>query len=167
LSPTNNALMDRWLAANRPDYYAQLQQGAEDRTLDLFEHRFELRLPREFRSLYKWRNGQRADCYACLLCNYMFSSLERITEAKGMLDGMIGKDFEEPEWWRRSWVPFLDNGNGDHLCLDLAAEDGGEPGQIIIFWHDWEDRSDKYASMEAWLAGLVRSMEEGTLKWSR
>jgi uncharacterized protein (TIGR02996 family) len=156
------ARMDRWLAANRPDYYACLQPGVSARALNEFEERFGLTLPRSFRGLYRWRNGQPRDCFESLQDNRMFSSLEDIAETKEMLDGMIGNDFEDPEWWRRSWVPFLANGGGDHLCLDLAAEDGGEPGQLIAFWHDWEDRSVKYESLDDWLHALVESMEDGT-----
>jgi hypothetical protein len=43
------------------------------------------------------------------------------------------------------------------------ARDFGKPMQLIVFWHDWEDRSVKYESIEAWLGDLVRSMDEGTL----
>ena len=59
----------------------------------------------------------------------------------------------------RSWIPFLANGGGDHLCVDLSAEDGGVPGQLIAFWHDWEKHSVAFPSMKAWLTDLVESME--------
>lgn len=155
---------DRWLAMNRPDYYARLQPGATDAVLDAFESHFSLRLPEAFRLFYKWRNGQDAHCNASFEDNRMFSSLEEIAETKDLLDGMIGYDFDDPRWWRRGWVPFLSNGSGDHLCLDLTAEDGGMAGQLRPFWHDWEDRSVKYASFEEWLRELVESMEQGTLE---
>ena len=44
------------LAANRPAFYASLQQGVPDANLDLFEQRFSLQLPAAFRALYKWKN---------------------------------------------------------------------------------------------------------------
>ena len=94
----------------------------------------------------------------------MFSSLAALTETKELFDGMIGEDFEDPRWWRRGWIPFLSNGGGDHLCLDLAAKDSGQPGQLLVFWHDAEERLVKYASFEAWLRQLVEAMENGTLK---
>jgi cell wall assembly regulator SMI1 len=156
--------MDRWLAANRSEYYAQLQRGVSDNTLDDFENRFGLKMPEAFRLLYQWRNGQRADRFDSFQDNRMFASLEDIVETKEMLDAMIGADFDDPTWWRRGWVPFLANGAGDHLCVDLTAENGGRPGQIITFWHDWEDRSVKYDSFAAWLEALVESMEDGTLE---
>ena len=81
-----------------------------------------------------------------------------------MLDGMIGYDFDDPKWWRRGWIPFLANGGGDHLCVDLTAEDGGKPGQLIAFWHDDETRDVEFPSLAAWLRDLVESMENGTLE---
>jgi cell wall assembly regulator SMI1 len=156
--------MDLWLKTNRPDYYARLQTGVLDGWLDEFETRFGLTLPAEFRELYNWRNGQEPTCSASLQRNLMFSSLEDVAASKDLLDGMIDTDFEDPRWWRRQWVPFLSNGGGDHLCLDLAALDGGTPGQLITFYHDNARRPIRFPGVAAWLKDLVQSMENGTLK---
>ena len=83
--------------------------------------------------LYQWRNGQRLDCFASLEYNRMFMPLEDAASTKRLLDGMIGKDFERPNWWRKEWVPFLSNGGGDYLCLDLSTADGDIPPQVITF----------------------------------
>ena len=45
-----------------------------------------------------------------------------------------------------------------------GGEDGGEPGQLVAFWHDWEVRSVKSPSFEVWLRQLADSMEDGTLE---
>jgi len=149
--------LDGYLARCRPDYYYQLQPGVRDQVLDAFQTQLRSELPPLFRLLYKWRNGQNTNCSANLIDNWMFSPLEEVISTKEMLDGMIGTDFEEPDWWSRGWVPFLSNGGGDHLCLDLAAEFGGIPGQLISFWHDWANRSVKFANMETWLLAVVKS----------
>ena len=143
------------LLANRPGYYVKLPAGVTDAELDLFEQRFSLQLPAAFRALYKWKNGQPASCSESLHGNRMFSPLEAVTETKELLDGMIGFDFEDERWWRRGWIPFLSNGGGDHLCLDIEGQDGGQPGQIIAFWHDWEDRSVEWPTFDAWLEQLA------------
>lgn len=156
--------LDRWLAANRPEYSARLRPGVTDARLDEFESRFALTLPDAFRQLYRWRNGYDMTRSESLVENLMFSSLEDIAGQKELLDGMIDTDFDDPRWWRRSWVPFLENGAGDHLCVDLVAEEGGTPGQVLMFYHDWERRPVRASSLEAWLTGLVESMENGTLK---
>jgi cell wall assembly regulator SMI1 len=97
-----------------------------DAELDAFEAQFTL-MPAAFRQLYRWRNGQDPMSSAPLQGNRSFCTLEEIASTKAMLDGMIGYDFDDPRHWRRGWVPFLHNGGGSYLCLDLAAEDGGLP----------------------------------------
>ena len=82
-------------------------------------------------------------------------SLEEIAEAKELLDGMIGYDFDDPRYWRRGWVPFLHNGGGSYLCLDLVADDGGSPGQLVAFGKANDDRPVEYRSITAWLIALV------------
>ena len=158
--------MDAWLAANRPEYYATLLPGATDEQLDAFERRFEMTLPRGFRALYGWRNGQDPMSFDSLQGNWMFASLEDVTDTKDTLDGMIGYDFEDPAWWRAGWVPFLGNGGGSHLCVDMRAEDGGQPGQLIEFWKADADRPIAYPDFAAWLRQLVDAMEGGTLELS-
>ncbi len=149
--------LDALLARNRPSYYAALQPGATAAMLDEFEQRFSLQLPPAFRALYQWRNGQHPACSANLHRNRMFTPLGDVADTKDMLDGMIGADFEDERWWRRAWVPFLSNGGGDHLCLDLCAEDGGQPGQLIAFRHDEPLRKIEWPSVQAWIKELIAS----------
>lgn len=156
--------MDRWLGKNRPEYCALLLPGASDAELNAFEAQFSITLPPAFRALYAWRNGQSPMSSAPLQGNRSFCSLEEVASAKELLDGMVGSDFDDPRYWRRGWVPFLHNGGGSYLCLDVAAEDGGQPGQVIAFWKSDEDRPIKFPSVEAWLTDLVESMEAGRLK---
>jgi cell wall assembly regulator SMI1 len=166
--PQHDALierMDAWLIANRADYHAVLQPGVSDAALDAFEAKFSLKLPEAFRALYRWRNGQPNSSFDSLQDNRMFSALEDIADTKEMLDDMIGADFEDPATWRRGWVPFLSNGGGSHLCVDIDAEGGGEAGQLIAFWKADEDRPVEHASIEAWLADLVASMEAGKIEF--
>jgi len=158
--------MDRWFSAHRPDYYAQLNSGADAEQLRLFESRFSITLPADLCQLYRWRNGQSAACSESFQGNRLFCSLEEIAEAKDLLDGMIASDFEDPRYWRRGWIPFLHNGGGSYLCVDLVAQDSGAPGQLIEFWKTDDDRPVKFQSIEAWLDEFVRSMESGTLRLS-
>lgn len=158
--------MDAWLAENRAGYHAALQPGVSDAQLDAFEAKFSLKLPEALRALYRWRNGQPNSSFDSFQDNRMLSSLEDIADTKEMLDDMIGSDFEDPATWRRGWVPFLSNGGGSYLCVDVDAQGGGQPGQLIAFWKADEDRPVEQASVQAWLADLVASMEAGTLELS-
>ncbi len=150
--------LDNFLARFRPDYYGQLQPGISEQVLDALQVSLRAELPPAFRLLYEWRNGQHPNCSAILVDNWMFNPLEEVRSIKEMLDGMIGTDFEDPGWWSRGWVPFLSNGGGDHLCLDMAAEFGGKPGQLLPFWHDWNNRAVKFDSMETWLQSTLNAL---------
>ena len=155
--------LERWLAVNRPDYLARLQPGVTDAQLDAFEAEFTLKLPLAFRELYRWRNGQEGGCYESIHYNRMFTPLEESASTKALFDSMIGYDFDREGWWRRGWIPFLSNGGGSHLCVDVTAEDGGSPGQLVAYWKADEDRPVEYPNLETWLERLVSSMEAGTL----
>ena len=148
------AQLERWLTTNRPDYFARLQPGVSDARLDEFEAQFSLELPAAFRELYRWRNGQESSCFAALQSNRMFSPLEDVAEIKTLLDGMIGHDFDREGWWRPAWIPFLSNGGGSHLCLDLAGVEGGTAGQLVAFWKADADRPIEYTNLESWLEAL-------------
>ncbi len=156
------AELDRFLASERPDLYATLQPGTTGDALDKFQATLVAPLPRLFRELYEWRNGQIEDTSEPFWDIWFFHPLEEVRDCKQMLDDMIGYDFDRPDWWGRGWVPFLGNRNGDHVCLDLTAEFKGEPGQLITFWHDWEVRSPGSFDLEWWLRGVIRphSVEE-------
>lgn len=156
--------LDQWLKINRPVYYASLKPGVSETDLAAFESKFSLKLPMAFRGLYQWRDGQDPASFESLQSNRMWMTLADIAEVKDLMDGMIGYDFEDPRYWRRGWVPFLSNGGGSYLCLDLAAEDGGRPGQILEFWKTDEDRPIEWPDMQAWLVDLVGSMEDGSLE---
>ncbi len=155
------ARLDRWLSAHRPDYYRRLQPGVTDAELDRFQADFGLTLPASFRTFYRWRNGQEPGCSASLQDNFMLMPLEEIRGTKHLLDGMIGYDFQDPNWWRREWVPFLHDGAGDHLCLDLAPAAEGVAPPVRRFWHDLPDRPCPHLSFEIWIGVLVASMEGG------
>lgn len=90
--------LDCELARRRPNYYSQLQPGIDQRSVDELQTRLTKPLPSAFVSLYEWRNGQKLDCSANLIDNWMFSPLEDVVSTKDVLDGMIGTDFEGPSW---------------------------------------------------------------------
>jgi cell wall assembly regulator SMI1 len=155
---------DAWLQGNRPDYHGILRPGVGDAALDAYAARFGLELPMEFRQLYRWRDGQDLDVSKPLVHNHMFMPLEESASSKALLDGMIGFDFDNPNWWRRGWAPFSVSYNGDHYCVDLDAEAGGAAGRVISFWHDEARRRVMAPSLASWLDQLVTTMEEGRLK---
>lgn len=154
------ARIDAWLSEHRPAYHAGLNPGVNDATLDAFEARFNVVLTDAFRRLYRWRNGHSDDVAPSLVLNLQFPPLETVAATKDMLDGMIGGDFPETEFWDRAWVPFLENGGGDHLAF--VADGSAQGGAVIMFYHDDPYRGERASSLANWLEALAASMEDGS-----
>ena len=57
--------------------------------------------------------------------------------------------------------PLPKNGGGDYFCLDLVPGAGGFYGQVIMFFHDMNDRPRLAKSYAAWLAKLAAGLESG------
>src|SRR5262249_742235 len=111
---------------------------------------------------YAWRIGQAPRCFAALQHNRMFMSIDDVLGTHRLLTEMLeGGEFDLQMWWSPRWVPFLDNGGGDHQCIDMGGAFGGVEGQVINFWHDWESRDIEYLSLEKWLETFVASLEAG------
>ncbi len=158
--------LDTWLSGNRPAYYASLGAGASPADLNAYERQFGLRLPADLRAFWQWKNGTQDDLPGVPILDQMLMTVNDSATTKTMMDGMIGKDFEDPNWWLREWVPFTSKGSGDHYCVDTTRRLAAQPGAIIDFWHDDARRNVVVPSFRAWLAELVSTMEAGKLQIS-
>lgn len=66
-----------------------------------------------------------------------------------------------PIWWHSHWMPFTDNGAGDHLCCDADPDPSGSPGQVVTYFHDLADRRVAAPSFSEWLARQADALESG------
>ena len=154
------ARIDGWLTEHRPEYYAGLNPGVDDAALDAFAAQFDVVLPEAFRQLYRWRNGHSDYVAPSLVLNLQFPALETLASTKAFLDDLIGFDFPDHGFWERSWVPFLENGGGDHLAF--VADGSATGGAVVMFYHDDPYRGERAGSLADWLDALAASMEDGS-----
>lgn len=155
------ARLDRWLAVNRPAYYAELMPGAPVADIDELARAVGGELPPLLRELLTWRNGQSGDGAGCLESLWSLMSAEDIAAAMESMAWVEETEGFEDLWWGAGWVPFLANIYGDHLCVDLQGAFGGKPGQLIEFRSKDESRNIRYPSLEAWLETFVIALETG------
>lgn len=154
--------LERWLRENRPEYLSALQPGLSSAELDDFDAWLGFKAPAAFRTLYSWRNGQRDDNFAAFQFNRSLMNLAGIRESITCLNELLELgEFEGSNWWSRRWIPFLDNGGGDHWCIDPGPSFDGARGQIVEFWHDDADRTIVFPDLAAWLKGFVETLEAG------
>jgi cell wall assembly regulator SMI1 len=161
--------LERWLQQHAPGRYRSLLPGATPKALKACEGDLGLQLPEALRELYRWHNGQGERTgyfFADALDRYSFMPLPQVQEMHANLSEILGELEDEgasgrDTWWHRGWVPFLDSGGGDCLCVDAHGTLGGVAGQVIAFLHDDSTRGIEYPSLEKWLETFVASLEAG------
>ena len=98
-----------------------------------------------------WHNGQNPDVPGAFEQNWILMSTEEIADAKKELDA------ETHEGWQKAWLPFLDDDNGNYLCLDL----GSPSGPVRECWRGRSDHPETAPSLSAWLENFVSALERG------
>ena len=159
------ARLNAALQKRRPDFYKCLQPGLTNAQILSLEEKVGVTLPDDFKKFYAWKNGQNIEA-GRFVANYDFMDVNGIIYTVEMMNHMTqGGEFDRANWWNIGWIPFLYNGGGDSVCLDLAGSFNGEIGQIIEFWHASADRDITHQSFYKWLETLVLAMESGVLPY--
>ncbi|GAA4115321.1 hypothetical protein GCM10022393_15460 [Aquimarina addita] len=112
-------------------------------------------MPDDLKLFYQWKNGQQQDSYEAFVNNSMFESLHNALEGNKELTRMIGYDFKIENWWNAHWIPIFSNGGGSYICYDLKGVFTKETGQIIEFWHDYDDRQVISPDLSSFIASLL------------
>ncbi|MHA3771688.1 SMI1/KNR4 family protein [Verrucomicrobiota bacterium sgz303538] len=147
--------LDRLLRHKRAGFYAKLRPGTSDVALDDLSRDFGHGLPSLFRDLYRWHDGQDPKEFANFdLGNAM--EFMPLAEVKATIQDMrelrqFG-DIDESTW-SLTWLPFLSNGGGNHLCLDFTCANGEPP----VVYHDHEVPAGEIVapSLERWLQEVI------------
>lgn len=131
--------------------------GATEEELQAFERQFQIKLPEDFRTLYKYKNGSG---YISLLfpendyeTGYRLLSLQEMSKIKSYFQNNTCEMTEFPEiidekqleqldrrikpyLFCERWFPFAEYAGSLYLMLDYAPNDDGKVGQVINYVHD-------------------------------
>lgn len=66
---------NKYLSKLRPEYYSELNEPLDDSQLDKLEEYYKIEIPKDLRTLYKWKNGQKLNCYEAFVNNSCFIPL--------------------------------------------------------------------------------------------
>jgi cell wall assembly regulator SMI1 len=174
------AIFDRfhhWLAANAPAVLASLRPGATEQAVRAAEADLGLRLPADVKACYRIHDGQDLTIDAVSAPGFLYGcewlTLAQICEDRRYLVEFAARvaaddEINEPagpiarEWYHPAWVPVTNNRNDDRYCLDLAPEPGGDIGQIILWYPDWEaaERLVRARRFAAWLGRFADQLEQ-------
>lgn len=152
--------IDRWTEAHRPDFHKELSKGADEKALAALEKKIGKKLPVAYHALFRWHDGN--DGYSSFYYNNTFMSLSGVSSTWDVMHDLIPQfenDDGHKHWWHDGWVPFLENGGGDNVCVDLEGTFTKKKGQIMDFVHDDSPREVLFPDLPTWAEVFADSLE--------
>lgn len=67
-------------------------------------------------------------------------------------------------WWCAKWIPFMQNGGGDYLCVDMDPARAGSIGQVVTYYHDETFRPKVANDIGQMFARVAEGLVAGTYK---
>jgi cell wall assembly regulator SMI1 len=145
--------LERWLKKHRRGFLKGLNPGATFDELTKLDQALGGKTPPELRALLTWHNGQESGFTGKLEQDWLLMSNEQIAEAKRYLDEQSQEDASLG--WVKTWVPFLDDDQGDHVCLDVSKS----PAPVRDFWMGQGEQPVVAQSLAEWLEDFVGAVE--------
>ena len=151
------ARLDGVLRRHRPEYFEVLAAPVADEAVRAFEKRFGVSLPGPLATLYRWHDGQSDEGSAGLVGGYFFMSFELLSYQYGALPEDAKATPDPGAWWKPSWFPFLDDGEGNLVCLDR------DDGTLVFYEHDNATRSPVAPDLASLFSAVTEGFEQRAL----
>jgi cell wall assembly regulator SMI1 len=168
------ARLDEWYAAHLPPDRYVFNPPATEAALDAFERLIGLELPRAYRQLYRWHDGENDDRWGHIYGLPLLPLHEAGSQWKTWTDVLAdfgGNRYEipggawpegavDPAYIHPRWIPLTHDGSGNHIGLDFDPWPRGRVGQVILFGRDEDVKvvlADSLGKFLEWTAGLLES----------
>lgn len=169
------AKLDGWYATHLPAVHATLRPSVTEADLDDFEICTALKLPAAFRALYRWHDGQ--DWSVGGVFGLTFMPLAEVERTFTMLQDIPTGDMADininiyvvshptgairEQYIVPGTLPFLSDGGGNHVALDLFPDLRGQSGQVITTGRDEIHRYVLAPDLETFLQTYLARLENG------
>lgn len=168
------ARLDAWYSAHlAPEKYV-FNPPATDAQLDAFERLIGLKLPRSYRQLYRWHDGEDDDRWGHIYGLPILPLDQAGPQWKSWADtlayfcgnryavpgGAWPEGAVDPAYINPRWIPLTHDGSGNHIGLDFDPWPGGRVGQVILFGRDEDVKAvlaDSLGKFLEWIAGMLES----------
>ena len=167
---------ETWLSEHWPEGLESLNPPATDEQIASLQKTLGVTLPDDYVACLKIHNGQSPDVGGLFDGSEFLSTDEILSQWsvwKELLDaGEFSSIESDPasgirgDWWNAAWIPFTHDGGGNHLCLDLAPDASGSPGQVITMWHDSGERELVAPNFGAWFKSYTKGVFSGEFVYS-
>ena len=168
------ARLDAWYSAQLPPDRYRFNPPATEAQLDAFELLVGIKLPKAYRQLYRWHDGEDDDRWGHIYGLPLLPLREagfQWKAWKGVLADFDGNRYEisgrgwpegavDPAYINPRWIPLTHDGSGNHIGLDFDPWPRGRVGQVILFGRDEDVKAVLAQSLGKfleWIAGLLES----------
>ena len=172
------AWLDTWYAANLPADKYVLNPPAGDAQIDKIEEIAGIELPRSYRQLYRWHDGENDDRWGhiyglpILPLQAAAASLQQWKQTLAELGGnpylLAGAAWPEgavdPAYINPRWIPLTSDGSSNHIGLDLDPWPNGRVGQVILFGRDEDVKIVLAESLGKFLEWIAELLESGNYR---
>ena len=172
------ARLDAWYAAHLPPDRYVFNPPATDGQLDSFEHLVGVRLPRAYRQLYRWHDGEESDRWGHIYGLPLLSLEEAGDQWKAwnrVLADLGGDRYKvrggswpegavDPAYINPRWIPLTHDGSGNHIGLDFDPRPAGRIGQVILYGRDEDVKAVLAPSLGAFLNWIADLLEGGNFR---
>lgn len=168
------ARLDAWFSTNLASDKYVFNPPATDAQIDAFEHLIGLKMPRSYRQLYGWHDGENNDrwghIYGLPLLPLKHAAADwktwtrTLAEFGGNRYAIPGAAWPEgavdPAYTNPAWIPLTNDGSSGHIGVDFDPWPGGRVGQVILFGRDEDVKvvlAESVGQFLEWVAGLLES----------
>lgn len=166
------ARLDAWYTAHLSTDKYVFNPPATEAQLDAFEHLVGLKLPRSYRQLYRWHDGENDDRWGHIYGLPLLPLEHAAADWKAWQRTLAGfggdryaipggawpKGAVDPAYTNPGWIPLTSDGSGGHIGLDFDPWPGGRVGQVILFGRDEDVKvvlAPSLGEFLDWIAGLL------------
>lgn len=150
--------IDDLLEKKVPQFKKTFHSPATDFEFANLEDAIGMELPAEFKTFYRWHNGQIRSPYVPFHIDNdeVIMPIAEIIDWYEELSGQLEYGDIDEEIWKKSWVPFTDDGTGNSTCIDISKENFG---QIVYQDHERDETRVIFDSLTEWLDDLLNKMK--------
>ena len=158
-----------WLSKNYPKNYAELNSPAAEDSFSVFKEATSYDFPRALRDLYRINNGGGNFAYYDFLpMDALISQWEANKETIDYDDPLPGSAYPantiKTSSYNEHWVPFLHDGSGNFIGIDLDPGSSGTIGQVITFGRDERFQHVLAPSLEDYITIILQQINIGNIE---
>jgi len=172
------ARLDAWYAANLAADKYVFNPPATDAQLDAFERLVGLNMPRSYRQLYRWHDGENDDRWGHIYGLPLLPLTRAMADWKSwgrtlaefggnryaIPGGAWPEGAVDPAYINPAWIPLTNDGSSGHVGLDFDPWPGGRVGQVILFGRDEDVKVVLAESLGRFLDWVVGLLESGNFR---